>query len=89
MSENPDAAERFDAFVKAQERMRPYEEAERARVRQHSADCFGRYGSCISCGCDRQGKAHDAPTPCVSHGDTQSYQNALLERIARALEVKP
>jgi hypothetical protein len=69
--------------------MRPHVEAEQALVRQHSADCFGEYGQCISCGCDRQGRFDHAPTPCVSHRGSKSYQNALLERIARALEVKP
>ncbi len=80
-SDEPSAAEKFERFVEFQERAKPWRDAEQEMIRNHAPDCYGIFGSCISCGCNRP--MHRA---CVSHHGNGAHTTDVNERLIAALE---
>lgn len=52
---------------------------------KHQQNCYGERYSCISCGCDRQGKYGEIKA-CISHKGSDAYKNDLLARLVKAQE---
>jgi len=77
----PSPAEKFDRFLKFEEQMRPIRDREQTMIRNHAHECYGTFGTCISCGCWKS-----LYRACVSHQNTIAYQTHVNKRLAEALE---